>query len=93
MAKHGKRVARGNEITVTMSGQTLVKARFTVNRDASPKTIDYLLASSAQQHGIYDLEGKNLKVIFSAPGQRRPADFSTAKGDGKTLTTWKLIKQ
>jgi len=92
MAKHGKRVARNNEITVTMSGQTLVKARFTVNRDTAPKTIDYLLAGGNQQHGIYELEGKNLKVIFSAPGQTRPVDFSTAKGDGKTLTTWKLIK-
>jgi len=45
------------------------------------------------QHGIYELEGKKLKVIFSAPGQPRPADFSTKAGDGKTLTTWKLARQ
>jgi uncharacterized protein (TIGR03067 family) len=93
MAKHGKRVARNNEITVTMSGQTLVKARFTVNRDSVPNSIDYLLPGGEQQHGIYELDGKNLKVIFSAPGKTRPTDFSTAKGDGKTLSTWKLIKQ
>jgi uncharacterized protein (TIGR03067 family) len=92
-AKHGKRVARKNEITVTMSGQVMVQAKFTVDRDKSPKTIDYLLSNGQLQHGIYEFEGKKLKVIFSAPGQTRPADFSTKSGDGKTLTTWKLAKQ
>jgi uncharacterized protein (TIGR03067 family) len=91
--RQGKRVARKNEITVTMSGQVVVQAKFTVDRGKSPKTIDYLLSNGQLQHGIYELEGKKLKVIFSAPGQPRPADFSTRAGDGKTLTTWKLAKQ
>ena len=93
MTKYGKRVARNNEVTVSMGGQVLVKARFTVDRDATPKRIDYLLPSGQQQHGIYELEGKSLKVAFSAPGEPRPQDFSTGSGDGKTLTVWKLIKQ
>ncbi len=92
MAKHGKRVARNNEITVSIAGQTILKARFTVRRESTPAQIDYLLSTGDQQHGIYDLEGKDLKVILSAPGQPRPADFSVAKGDGKTLSVWKLIK-
>ena len=92
-AKYGKRVARNNEIVVTMNGQVMVKARFTVDRNQQPCTIDYLLDNGQPQHGIYELTGKKLKVIFSAPGQPRPADFSTAKGDGKTLTLWKLSKQ
>ena len=93
MAKYGKRVARNNEITVSMAGQTILKARFTVGREASPKTIDYLHGNGDLQYGIYELNGKSLKVISSAPGQPRPANFSTAKGDGKTLTEWKLVKQ
>ncbi len=93
MAKYGKRVARNNEITVSMAGQTILKARFTVGREGTPNTIDYLHPNGDQQYGIYELNGKNLKVISSAPGQPRPADFSTAKGDGKTFTAWKLIKQ
>ena len=92
MAKHGKRVARNNEITVTMGGQVIVKARFTVDRAHSPMHIDYLLAGNQLQHGIYELEGKRLKVIFSAPGQPRPRDFSTARGDGRTLAVWKQTK-
>ena len=93
MAKHGKRVARNNEITVSMAGQTILKAQFTVDRNATPNAIDYLLPSGEQQHGIYELDGKILKVISSAPGQPRPADFSTVKGDGKTFTVWKVVKQ
>src|SRR4051794_34877608 len=90
--KFGKRIAKNNDITVTMSGQVMVKARFTVDRDQEPHTIDYLLANGQLQRGIYELAGKKLKVIFSAAGQPRPVGFATAKGDGKTLTVWKLIK-
>lgn len=93
MAKYGKRVAHKNEITVSMAGQTILEARFTVDRNAKPTAIDYLLSTGEKQHGIYELDGKNLKVISSAPGEPRPVDFSTAKGDGKTFTVWKLIKQ
>ena len=75
-----------------MGGQVIVKARFTVDRLQSPMHIDYLLAGNQLQHGIYELEGKRLKVIFSAPGKPRPEDFSTAPGDGRTLTAWKQMK-
>jgi uncharacterized protein (TIGR03067 family) len=93
MVKYGKRVARGNEVTVSMAGKTVLKAQFTVDREKKPATIDYLLPDGQLQHGIYDLEGGNLKVIFSAPRAPRPAHFSTFAGDGRTLTVWKLVKQ
>ena len=59
----------------------------------APRSAAIFLSNGQLQHGIYELEGKKLKVIFSAPGQPRPADFSTKAGDGKTLTTWKLARQ
>jgi uncharacterized protein (TIGR03067 family) len=57
------------------------------------KTIDYVLKGGGFQHGIYDLEGKVLKVCFSSPGQERPADFKSVPGDMRTLTEWRLIKK
>jgi hypothetical protein len=51
------------------------------------------LSNGTLQHGRYELDGTNLKVIFAAPGRERPADFSTIKNDGKTLTTWQLVKR
>ena len=92
MVKQGKRVARANQITVSMAGQAVLKAQFTVDREKKPATIDYLLPDGQLQHGIYDLEGKNLKVISSAPGAPRPTDFSTAYGDGRTFTVWRFVK-
>jgi uncharacterized protein (TIGR03067 family) len=92
-AQYGKRVAKGNELTVCMAGQVQVQAKFTVDRSKKPNTIDYLLKNGRRQYGIYELNGKDLKVIFSSPGSERPADFSTAKRDGKTLTIWTLVQQ
>lgn len=91
--KMGKRVARGNEITVTMGPQVILKAKFTVDRSPNPMTIDYVLTSRQFQYGIYELEGESLKVNFSAPGEERPADFNSAAGDGRTLTQWRRVKK
>jgi uncharacterized protein (TIGR03067 family) len=78
---------------VTMAGQVQLQARFTVDRTLQPHGIDYLLGNGSLQHGRYELDGAELKVVFAAPGCERPADFSTGKNDGKTLTTWRLAKQ
>jgi uncharacterized protein (TIGR03067 family) len=89
----GKRIARANQITVTMGPQTLLQAQFTVDRSKAPNSIDYLLKNGQRQLGIYELEGDLLKVNFSAPGASRPTDFSTAPGDGRTYTEWKLVQK
>ena len=91
--KWGKRVAKGNETTVFMGKQVILKARYSVDRTQQPNTIDYLLtqgpASGQKQFGIFELQGKSLKVSFAHPGHPRPADFSSTAGDGRTVTTWK----
>ncbi len=87
----GKRVAKDNETTVTMAGQVMVKARYTVDRTKKPMTMDYFLAGGAKQLGIYELDGKMLKVCFAKAGKERPKDFASARGDGRTLTVWRLV--
>ena len=86
--QYGKRVVKGNEVTVTMAGQVMVKAQFTM--DGSK--IDYTLKNGEEQHGIYELEGDILTVNFAAPGKPRPTDFTSSKGNGHTLTVWKRIQ-
>ena len=45
-----------------------------------------------QQHGVYELEGTTLRLCVSPPGQDRPADLSSAAGDGRLLTVWRLAE-
>jgi len=92
-AKQGKRVAKGNTVTVSMGGKVVMKGHFSADRTRKPNHIDYWLRDGQTQHGIYELTGADLRVIFSAPGKPRPADFSTASGDAKTLTVWKFVKK
>jgi len=93
--KWGKRVAKGNETTVFMGKQVILKARYSIDRHPQPNTIDYFLtqgpAAGQKQLGIFELQGESLTVSFAKPGQPRPADFSSTAGDGRTVTTWKRL--
>jgi len=95
--KWGKRVAKGNETTVFMGKQVILRARYAIDRSRQPNTIDYLLthgpASGKKQLGIFQLEGESLTVSFASPGQPRPADLTSRAGDGRTVTTWKRLNQ
>jgi uncharacterized protein (TIGR03067 family) len=94
--KTGERVAKGNQLTVTMGGQLLMKATFTVDPTRAPRTIDYTLTKGAnqgqKQFGIYEWDGDEFRSCFAAPGNDRPAAFSTEAGDGRVLSQWKKIK-
>jgi len=97
LVKIGRRVVKGNQLTVLFGGQVYLKGRFTLDLSKSPKHIDYAITSGAgagsAQLGIYELEGKMLKLCMAAAGQARPADFTSAKGDSRTLTVWKPAKK
>jgi uncharacterized protein (TIGR03067 family) len=95
--RFGKRVAKGNEVVVTTGPKQLVKATFAIDPLPEPKTIDYVFLHGENQgqspYGIYELEGDQLKFCFSAPSAARPTDFTTRRGDGKTVTVWRLVKR
>lgn len=86
--QHGKRVVNGDEVTVTMAGQVLVQAKFTMTGGK----IDYQRKDGKQQHGIYQESGDLLTVNFAAPGKPRPTALTSVKGGGHTLTVWKKVK-
>jgi uncharacterized protein (TIGR03067 family) len=92
MVKWCKRVTTGNVTTVLAGPQTMLKASFTLQE---PNLIDYVnLAGAAKgkaQAGIYQLSGDVLKICMSAPGDPRPTDFASARGDRRSYTVWRRV--
>jgi uncharacterized protein (TIGR03067 family) len=86
------RVCDGNQTTVVVGGQLLMKANFTLDASTTPKSINYQVTAGPNtgksQLGIYELEGDILRFCFAAPGNARPTDFITKPGDGRTSSVW-----
>jgi uncharacterized protein (TIGR03067 family) len=91
---HGStRVCKGDQVTATVGGQVVLKAKVTLDPTKTPKTIDYDATdgpTKGQMHlGIYTLEGDTFRSCFGAPGAERPTDFTSKPGDRRTSTVWK----
>lgn len=97
MLKNSKRVCKGDETTVVVGGQLLMKAKVTLDPSKKPKSIDYRVISGPNagktQLGVYELNGDTVRFCFSAPGMDRPTDFTAKAGDGRTSSVWKRDKK
>jgi uncharacterized protein (TIGR03067 family) len=93
LVQQGRRVAKGNRLTVLFGTQVYLKARVMLDPSKSPRQIDYAIASEAgarsMQLGIYELDGKKLKICMAGVGRPRPMEFETLRGDGRTLSLWR----
>jgi uncharacterized protein (TIGR03067 family) len=88
-----KRVAEGSVTTVTMGTNLYIKANFSVDASAAPKTIDYDMTggftAGKKQLGIYRTSGDTVVFCFGSPGSARPTTFESKPGSGVTCSTWK----
>jgi uncharacterized protein (TIGR03067 family) len=91
-----KRVCKDDETTVTVSGQLILKAKFTIDPTKTPKSIDYQATdgpTKGRKHlGIYEVEKDSLKFCFGSPDAERPTTFESKPGDGRTFSVWKRAK-
>lgn len=96
MLTNSSRVCKGDELTATVGGQLVMKARITIDPSREPKTIDYQVIdgpTKGKRHlGIYKLEGDTFTSCFGAPDAGRPTDFTSKSGDMRTLTVWTRAK-
>ena len=89
----GSRTGTGNEVKVVFGGQTQVHAKVRVDDTVTPAAIDYLGLNGAAKgkvsFGIVEWIGGELRVNMAPPGMPRPADFTSEKGSGRTLSQWR----
>src|SRR6185437_16095020 len=71
----GRRTVVNGQMTVTVMGQTVLKANVYPDDTLSPMTIDYDMGGpkGSTQLGIYKLEDGILTTCIAAPGDPRPA--------------------
>ena len=93
MVKWCKRITRGNVTQVLAGAQSMLDAEFTLDSTKTPGHIDYVNRSGKlkgkKQAGIYEISDRLLKICVAPPGQARPNDFSSNKGDGRSYTVWR----
>src|SRR3954454_14224072 len=96
MLPTARRVCKGDQLTVTIDEQLVMKAKLTIDPAVKPRTIDYEVIEGPNKGkkllGIYELEGDTLKSCFGAPGAERPTDFTSKTGDKRTSSVWKRNK-
>jgi uncharacterized protein (TIGR03067 family) len=97
MVQWCKRVTRGNVTSVVAGPKVMLKATFSLDDSKTPQAVDYvnLEGTNARkaQAGIFEISDSQLKVCMSAPGKPRPADFSSKPRDGRSFTTWRLLRK
>ena len=97
MVEWVKRETRGDVTKVLAGPQTMLHARFTLDESKRPNLVEYSNLSGTNkgktQSGIAEFTGDALRVCVAAPGKPRPDGFSSKKGDGRSLTTWRLERR
>ena len=90
---NSKRTRHGNEVTVIVGGNLIMKANITPDAAKNPKTVDYKVVegpyAGTTMLGIYEFDGDTVKFSYAVQGKDRPADFTTAGGDGRTSSVWR----
>ena len=96
MLRTSSRVCKGNETSVTIGSQLIMRAKFTIDPSKTPKNIDYDVlegpAKGGKMLGINELEGSTVKFCFGAPGAERPSKFESQLGQRRTFSVWERKK-
>ncbi|HEY1859096.1 MAG TPA: TIGR03067 domain-containing protein [Gemmataceae bacterium] len=86
----------GGQYTVKVEDNVVEKGAFTVDPGKKPKQIDMKATEGQNQgksfHGIYELEGDDLKVCFAEADKDRPKEYAAEKDSGQVLHVYKRAK-
>src|SRR5262249_13388358 len=72
-------IFKADTLTLEFGGGQKKEARIKVQAASKPRGID-ILHDRGTSPGIYELQGKELKICFAVEGKNRPTEFKAAKG-------------
>jgi uncharacterized protein (TIGR03067 family) len=88
------RTVKGDQYTVYQYRKPIGQGTFKLDAAAKPKTIDaFPKGQTKAMLGIYEIDGKVLKLCFAPAGKDRPMDFSAKEGSGHAFTVWEREKK
>jgi uncharacterized protein (TIGR03067 family) len=88
------RTVKDNQYTVYQYRKAIGQGTFTLDAAKKPRTIDAMPKGQTQaMRGIYEIDGKTLKLCFAPAGKDRPTDFTAKEGTGHALTVWEREKK
>jgi len=88
----GTRTTTGNEVKVVFGGQVMVHVKMRLDEGQLPVAVDYLNIGRGTKGvtlGIVELRGDVARFCMAPAGAPRPAEFSSDKGSGRTLSEWR----
>jgi uncharacterized protein (TIGR03067 family) len=91
------RSVKGDRYTMSRYRKAVGKGTIKLDATKKPRAIDALPAGAVGEGksvlGIYEFDGKKLKLCFARPGKDRPTEFKSKEGSGYTLTVWQREKE
>jgi uncharacterized protein (TIGR03067 family) len=83
-------------VEVRREGEKVADAVTKIDPTKKPKEIDITIktpdGNERNVKGIYEIEGDDLKICTSSPGQDRPKEFTAKEGTGNSLRAYKRKK-
>jgi uncharacterized protein (TIGR03067 family) len=90
------RTVNGNAYTIFRFSKTISRGTFKIDATKTPKTIDSTPAAPSKAGpvlGIYEFDGKTLKICNGRPGMPRPTQFGPKEGSNQTEVVWQPEKK
>lgn len=91
--KDARFIFKNNSVSIRRAGEADTKMTYRLDASKSPRTID-VTAEGRVNQGIYELRGDVLKLCLAGvSSKKRPAKFSSEKGELKVLIELKREKK
>jgi uncharacterized protein (TIGR03067 family) len=90
------RTINGDHYQIFRFSKTISRGTFKIDATKKPKTIDSTPGASAKKQpilGIYEFDGKTLRICNAGPGMPRPTEFGAKAGSNQTEVVWQPEKK